>query len=50
MKTNEYLEIHKDIGLAYWVDKCTKKIISVCEARRLNLELIKKDKIEIKYF
>ena len=49
-KPKEYLEVHRDIGLAYWVDKKTKKITGISEIKKLNFELIEKDGIEIRYY
>ena len=47
---NEYLEVRRDIGLAYWVDKKTRKITGISEIKKLDFDLIKKDGIEVKYY
>lgn len=45
--TKEYLEVRRDIGLAYWVDKKTKRITGISEIKKLDFDLIKKDGIKI---
>ena len=45
--TKEFLEVHRDIGLAYWVDTKTKVITGVSEIKNLNFDLIKQDGIKI---
>lgn len=47
---NEFVELHKDIGLAYFVDKKTKQITYVIDIKKLNLDKVKADNLEVKVY
>lgn len=46
----EFVEIHKDVGLAYFVEEKTKAITGIIELKKLNLDKVLADGIEVKVY